>query len=124
MFRSRPCASPRHCPQRIDRTLEVLGGFHKTTFHIHRRLHTTNEKGVSGEHHALFAILHKEADTILSMTRRMQGLDGDPLADFELLAVGWGLGDELAVLASNYWELAELLQLEQSDTTHKEQPWK
>lgn len=51
----------------------------------------------------------------------MQGLDRNPLANLELLAVGRGLGDGLTVFAPNYSKLGKLLQLERLVTANEPQ---
>lgn len=65
---------------------------------------TANEKSITGEDCLAGRILHKIADAVLRVARRMDGPDRD-VADLESLLVLWRLGDSLAVLAANDGEL-------------------
>lgn len=70
------------------------------------------KKSIPCKHHLVLAVLHEEADAVLGVTRRVQGLDGDA-ADVEGLAVLWCLGYFFAVLAADDLEgLAKLGELE------------
>lgn len=78
---------------------------------MHQVKHTSNEQSITGEDNTLVTILHIVADTVLRVTRSVQGLDGDTLSNLELLAMCWSLGDGLALLSADDGELAELFQL-------------
>lgn len=76
-----------------------------------RGSHTPVEQSIARKHDLVVAVLHKEADAVLGVTRRVQGLDGDA-ANVEGLAVFWRFGYLLAVLAADDLEgLAELREL-------------
>ena len=72
---------------------------------------TSVEQGIPRKHDLVVAVLHEEADAVLSVARRVQRLDGDA-ADVECLVVFRCLGHLLAVLAANDVKaLAELGEL-------------
>lgn len=63
---------------------------------------STNEQGVASKDGSLVAVLEQVADAVLSMAGGVQSFDLDTRADREGLAVGWGLCDLGAVLASDH----------------------
>lgn len=63
-------------------------------------LRTAVEERVSREDHLLVAVLREPAYAVLRMARRVEALDSDA-PDLEAVAVGRGLRDGLAVLASD-----------------------
>ena len=69
---------------------------------------TSNEKGVPSEDDLLLAVLHVPADAVLSMARRMQGLDGDIVPYLEGLAMSRRPRDGFTVLAANDGEAWKL----------------
>lgn len=73
---------------------------------------TSNEQSVPSEHNTLISILHEVANAVLRVARCVQSLDRDAVSDLELLTMCRSLGDRLALLAPNHWELTKLLQLE------------
>lgn len=84
-----PCASPRHFLRRTDHILRPLGCY-RGSF---GSTHTSNEQSVTSKDNTLVSILHKVADTVLSVARSVQGLDGNALSDLELFAMRRGLGN-------------------------------
>ena len=106
--RSRPCASPRHCPRRSGHILRNDNcerpcsrgrpgtSFGKSSY----RSHTSDEESVASEDDLLIAVLHEPADAVLGMAGRMKGFDGDA-ADVERSAVRGGFGDALTLGATN-----------------------
>lgn len=69
---------------------------------------TSNEEGIAGENDLVFPILHKPADAVLRVARRVQRSDLDTLANHKGLAVLWCLRDGLTVLATNDRQALEL----------------
>lgn len=63
---------------------------------------SANEQGVAGEDGSLVAVLEQVADAVLGMAGSVQSFDLDTRADREGLAVGRGLCDLGAVLASDH----------------------
>jgi hypothetical protein len=76
-----------------------------------RSRHTSNEQSVTCEHYTLVSILHVVADAILRVARCVQCLDGDAISNLELITMPGGLGNILAVLATDNLESLELFQL-------------
>jgi hypothetical protein len=68
---------------------------------------TSVKESISRKHSLVLAILHEEADAVLGVAGRVQRLDGDA-ANVERVAVLRRLGYLFAVLAADYFELAEL----------------
>ena len=62
---------------------------------------TSDEQGITSENDLVVTILHEVADTVLRVAWRVQRLDRDALSNLEHFTMGRGLGDRLAVLASN-----------------------
>lgn len=62
---------------------------------------TADEQRVASEHSTIIAVLEKEANAVLSVTRCVQSFDFDILADSESLAVGRGCGDFFAVFTAD-----------------------
>jgi hypothetical protein len=73
--------------------------------------HTANEKCIPCENSFLLAILHKIANAILRMARRMQRRHGDPVSDLKDLAMSWSLRDGLTVFSANNGHLKGLQNL-------------
>lgn len=80
----------------IQCLVHLLGiSFKETTASCHTTLatntnrkkkkHTPNKQRIPRKHNPLLPILHEKANTILRMTRGMQSLDGDALANLERL---------------------------------------
>ena len=72
------------------------------------------EESISRKHNLVLAILHEEADAVLGVAGRVQRLNGDA-ANVERVAVLRRLGYLFAVLAADYFELAELRELGRSE---------
>lgn len=65
------------------------------------------EESIPRKHDLVVAVLHEEADAVLGVAGRVQRLDGDA-ANVERVAVLGRLGYLFAVLAADYFKLAEL----------------
>ena len=62
--------------------------------------HTSNEQSIAGKDGLVVPVLGKEADAVLSVTRRVHTLESD-VAQLEGLAVARRLGHTFAVLAAD-----------------------
>lgn len=67
--------------------------------------HTSDEERVARKDRPVVTILEQIADAILSMARCVQCLHLDAIADGEGFAVAGSLGDLVAVLAADDWDV-------------------
>lgn len=84
---------------------------HKKTEEEEEEEQTPREERVTSKHSPLVPVLEEIAYTILRVARCVQRLDSNAVADLPRLAVGWRLGDGLAVLAANHAQWAQGFEL-------------
>ena len=113
---SAPCASPAQCPRRTARILQQQRTQHYSTQFSsqgeqRQGNHTANEKCIPCENSFLLAILHKIANAILRMARRMQRRHGDAVSNLKDLTMRGSLRDGLAVFSANNGHLKGLQNL-------------
>ena len=96
---SRPCASLRGCPRRIDHILCTRSDGIQTNATTSRR--TANEKCVSGKDSLVVAIFEEVADAVLCVARRVKCFHLDTLTNGECLAVRRRLGDFGTIFATD-----------------------
>lgn len=65
------------------------------------------EQRISRKHDLVPIILHKPTDAVLGVTRRVEALDDDVLANLEALSMAGRLGHAFTVLAADDGELGE-----------------
>jgi hypothetical protein len=105
--RSKPCASRPRYPRRTFRNLKNTPISLPLAIHSMKEPRTSMEQRISRKHDLVPVILHKPTDAVLGVTRRVEALDGDILADLEALSVAGRLGHAFTVLAADDGELGE-----------------